>query len=83
MTFSDALQYLKAGRRVTMRRWSGPHVFLFKSTLTSPMKDVKVVPFIAMMTARREIHPWVPTPDLIFAVDYELIDEETGGIDRD
>lgn len=83
MTFSDALQYLKAGRRVTMRRWSGPHVFLFKTTLTSPVKDVKLVPFIAQMTARREVFPWVPTPDLVFAVDYEVIDEDTGQVERD
>lgn len=88
MDFSNALKGLKAGHSLTRSGWNakGQFVYLVGEgrypptseagyTIGAGQDDGKVPyrPYLALLTAQKDVVPWVPTVSDILADDWELI----------
>ncbi len=71
MTFGDAIQILKDGRRVQRRGWNGAKMFLE----LVPQKGA-MLPYIAMKTADDKLVPWLASQSDVLAVDWWGIPSE-------
>lgn len=84
-TFSQALEYLKAGERVARRGWNGKDMFIFLVPGSSfkvnrpPLlgiyeegTPIEYLPHIDMKTATGEIAVWTASQTDIMANDWEI-----------
>lgn len=77
MRWSAALEYIILGRDVTMRRWpKGQYIKMFKVE-QKPGQLPKQLPMIVMRTPLQELFPWTPGQAETFAVDFEVVDDES------
>ena len=79
MNFSDALQSLKAGNRISREGWNGKGMWLIlveseEYTLESYQKfdSEGQLAFIAMRTATKEMVPWLASQSDILADDWSI-----------
>lgn len=74
MNFSEALQYLNNGVRISRSGWNGKGMFLFLIsdwTYTDGKQDnYPNLPFIAMKTADNKVVPWLASQTDILATDW-------------
>lgn len=66
MTFGDALEYAKAGRRITRTGWPFPDVVYVNYTLD-------MSPYLVVQSENREAIPYFATDIDLFADDWETI----------
>lgn len=64
MIFGEALEYIKAGRKVKRKRWYRKSVYM------GDTKDLHY--YLLQIEANREPMPYAPTDDDIFADDWLL-----------
>ncbi len=70
MTFGEALEDLKAGRRVTRGGWNGKGMWL---ELQRPDQFSKItLPYIYMRTAQKDLVPWLASQTDMLASDWEI-----------
>lgn len=76
MNFSEALEYVKSGNRISRHGWNGKGMFLFYIsgtawTYTDGKHDnYPLLPFIAMKTADGGVVPWLASQTDILAEDW-------------
>ncbi len=88
MTFGEALEALKAGKRVSRSGWNGKGMFLFLvpgSTFQvnrPPLlgiypegTEINYCPHIDMRTADNKIVPWLASQTDVLAEDWNLVGE--------
>lgn len=66
MTFGDALEYAKAGRRITRTGWPFPDVVYVNYTLD-------MSPYLVVQSEYREAIPYFATDIDLFADDWKTI----------
>lgn len=66
MTFGDALEYAKAGRRITRAGWPFPDIVYVEYTLD-------MSPYLVVRSENREAIPYFATDIDLFADDWESI----------
>lgn len=66
MTFGDALEYAKAGRRITRTGWPFPDVVYVNYTLD-------MSPYLVVQSENREAIPYFATDIDLFADDWKTI----------
>lgn len=71
MTFSEALEQLKAGRRLTRTGWNGPgqYIALQRPDLGSKM----TLPYIYIRTVSGALVPWLASQTDLLAEDWEVV----------
>jgi hypothetical protein len=76
-TFGAALDYLKAGRRVTRRGWNGRNMYL-RTALPTELERLGCdwLPFIVMKTVDGRLVPWLASQTDILAEDWELAPDQ-------
>ena len=71
MTFSEALERLKNGGRVSRKGWNGPNQFL---KLQVPDVGSKMtLPYIYITTVQGELVPWLASQTDILECDWILL----------
>lgn len=76
MNFSEALEHIKSGHRISRHGWNGKGMFLFYIsgaawTYTDGKQDnYPLLPFIAMKTADGSVVPWLASQTDILAEDW-------------
>jgi len=74
MTFSAALELLKAGAPVQREGWNGKGMFL---ELQTPDAESKMtLPYIYMSTVTGDLVPWLASQTDILADDWQLVELE-------
>lgn len=86
MNFGQALELLKAGKKVARKGWNGAGMFAYyvKPAAYPAMMDVikgvfpnDLVPYrgyFALKTAQNDIATWVPSGSDILAEDWEVVE---------
>lgn len=73
--FSEALDALKSGRRVSRVGWNGKGMYLL---LQSPDENSKMtLPYIYMSTVQDDLVPWLASQTDLLAEDWDIHDKET------
>jgi hypothetical protein len=72
LSFSLALEAMKAGRRITRRGWNGTTQWL---KIQRPDAHSKMsLPYIFISTTQGELVPWVASQTDLLAEDWELVE---------
>lgn len=72
MTFSEALEYLKRGVRVTREGWNGKGMWL---ALQRPDENSKMTqPYIYICPASSRLVPWVASQTDLLEEDWMVVD---------
>ena len=77
MNFSQALELLKAGKRIYRTGWNGKGMNICMQCQDEYSK--MTLPYIFMLTAQRELVPWVASHSDIFGEDWEEEMKTEGG----
>lgn len=73
-TFSEALQYLKIGRKVARQGWNGKGMWL---ALQTPTEESKMTaPYIYMKCADGKLCPWLASQTDMLADDWMVVNVE-------
>jgi hypothetical protein len=71
MTFSDALDELTDGNKITRSGWNGKGMWI---EIQNPDEDSKMtLPYIYMSTASGDLVPWIASQSDILADDWEVV----------
>ncbi len=71
MNWSEALEFLKAGKSVTRDGWNGPGQFI---AMQFPNELSKMtLPYIYIQTVQRDLVPWLASQTDQLAEDWRLI----------
>ncbi len=74
MNFSDALDFLKAGDRVSRKGWNGPDQWL---QLQIPDEHSKMtLPYIFIRTAQGHLVPWLASQTDLLSEDWFEVGKE-------
>lgn len=70
--FSEALYYLKSGKKVSRTGWNGKGMYIEMQAVTSTSKMTK--PYVFMSTAEKDLIPWLCSQADMFANDWQLVE---------
>jgi len=79
MSFGDAIEAMRSGKRVARSGWNGKGMFLFLIDhwtwmyIDGKLNDYPNLPFIAMKTATGEVVPWLASQTDMLGLDWELV----------
>lgn len=77
MTFGQALELLKAGKKVARAGWNGKGMWLSlvfpKEYQVFYLSSFELLPFIGMKTADNKFVPWLASQTDILAEDWEEV----------
>ena len=80
MTFGQAVEAIKLGKKATRKGWNGKGMWLML-VLTPPTEAIHVagtfysfLPYIQMKTADDKMVPWLASQSDILAEDWEIVD---------
>jgi hypothetical protein len=72
LNFGEALELVKAGRRLSRRCWHNENIYIF---ITDGIYD-EPEPFICVKTIRGIRVPWIPNHNELLGNDWYVVDEE-------
>lgn len=73
MSFSEALEILKKGKKITRKNWNGKGMYL---KIYIPSNCEKITqPFIYIKTVGCDYIPWVASQSDLLSNDWEVINE--------
>ncbi|WP_455363580.1 DUF2829 domain-containing protein [[Eubacterium] cellulosolvens] len=71
MTFSEALELIKDGFRLTRMGWNGPNQYV---TLQRPDEHSKMTePYIYIVNAQGGVVPWLASQGDLMATDWDVV----------
>lgn len=83
MNFGQAIEAMKAGKKVAREGWNGKGMFLFhidgnswdftSDTVGESINDIDTLPFICMRTADCKLVPWLASQSDVIAKDWLLV----------
>jgi hypothetical protein len=76
MSFSDALQQMKVGDRLTRQGWNGKGLFVEAQFPDANSKMGNPYLYIDAKALGGERNPWVPSQTDLFAEDWEFVERE-------
>lgn len=79
MTFGDALESLKDGKRVARAGWNGKGMFLLHvsggyADHPQLQTTVEALPYIAMITAQGTFVPWLASQTDVLSDDWAVVE---------
>ena len=76
MTFGQAIEALKAGKRVSRAGWNGKGMWLALTKKFVPTGDLPCQPYIVMWTAAAQWQPgWLASQADMLAEDWQVVEE--------
>lgn len=72
MTFGQAIEALREGRKVSRKGWNGKDMWL---ALQIPDVHSKMsLPYIYMKTAQQDLVPWIASQSDMLSFDWEIVE---------
>ena len=73
MDFSKALIEIKAGKKLTRRKWNGPNQWV---TIQRPAYNSKMtLPYIYIKTVAGDLVPWLASQTDLLSDDWEIVND--------